>query len=201
MTAIETLLGRRPAAARALHHPAAPARRHRLGDLAPRRALCRGVRLGRDLRGLRGGDRRRVHQELRRQARALLDRRARGRDRGLGVPGAGARTKAPPSCACSTWSPPHAGSASARAWSRSAGCSPAPPATGRIVLWTNSILTSARRIYEAAGYRLIKSEPHRSFGQTSSARPGSSICSCYLRRSRDTARLGAAHRSCQRGAL
>jgi DNA-binding MarR family transcriptional regulator/GNAT superfamily N-acetyltransferase len=34
----------------------------------------------------------------------------------------------------------------------------------RIVLWTNSILTSARRIYEAAGYRLIETEPHRSFG-------------------------------------
>ncbi len=34
----------------------------------------------------------------------------------------------------------------------------------RILLWTNSILTSARRIYEAAGYRLVKSEPHRSFG-------------------------------------
>jgi DNA-binding MarR family transcriptional regulator/GNAT superfamily N-acetyltransferase len=35
----------------------------------------------------------------------------------------------------------------------------------RIVLWTNSILISARRIYEAAGYRLVKSEPHHSFGQ------------------------------------
>jgi DNA-binding MarR family transcriptional regulator/GNAT superfamily N-acetyltransferase len=34
----------------------------------------------------------------------------------------------------------------------------------RILLWTNSILTSARHIYEAAGYRLVKSEPHRSFG-------------------------------------
>ena len=34
----------------------------------------------------------------------------------------------------------------------------------RIVLWTNSILLSARRIYEAAGYRLMKSEPHKSFG-------------------------------------
>jgi len=34
----------------------------------------------------------------------------------------------------------------------------------RIELWTNSILTSARRIYEAAGYRLVKSEPHTSFG-------------------------------------
>lgn len=34
----------------------------------------------------------------------------------------------------------------------------------RIVLWTNSILVSARRIYEAAGYRVVGSEPHRSFG-------------------------------------
>jgi DNA-binding MarR family transcriptional regulator/GNAT superfamily N-acetyltransferase len=34
----------------------------------------------------------------------------------------------------------------------------------RILLWTNSILTSARRIYETAGYRLIESEAHRSFG-------------------------------------
>jgi DNA-binding MarR family transcriptional regulator/GNAT superfamily N-acetyltransferase len=35
----------------------------------------------------------------------------------------------------------------------------------RIELWTNSVLASARRIYEAAGYRLVKSEPHRSFGR------------------------------------
>jgi DNA-binding MarR family transcriptional regulator/GNAT superfamily N-acetyltransferase len=34
----------------------------------------------------------------------------------------------------------------------------------RIVLWTNSVLASARRIYEAAGYRLVQSEPHHSFG-------------------------------------
>ncbi len=34
----------------------------------------------------------------------------------------------------------------------------------KIVLWTNSILTAARGIYAKAGYRLIASEPHRSFG-------------------------------------
>ena len=34
----------------------------------------------------------------------------------------------------------------------------------RIRLWTNSVLTAARRIYQKAGYQLIASEPHHSFG-------------------------------------
>jgi DNA-binding MarR family transcriptional regulator/GNAT superfamily N-acetyltransferase len=34
----------------------------------------------------------------------------------------------------------------------------------KIMLWTNSVLTSARRIYENEGYRLVHQEPHRSFG-------------------------------------
>ena len=34
----------------------------------------------------------------------------------------------------------------------------------RIRLWTNSVLLAARAIYERNGYRLIASEPHRSFG-------------------------------------
>jgi DNA-binding MarR family transcriptional regulator/predicted N-acetyltransferase YhbS len=32
-------------------------------------------------------------------------------------------------------------------------------------LWTNGVLTSARHIYEKAGYRLLRSEAHHSFGQ------------------------------------
>jgi GNAT superfamily N-acetyltransferase len=35
----------------------------------------------------------------------------------------------------------------------------------KIVLWTQSILTSAHRIYERAGFRLVKEEPHHSFGK------------------------------------
>jgi GNAT superfamily N-acetyltransferase len=34
-----------------------------------------------------------------------------------------------------------------------------------LTLWTNSVLVSARRIYEAAGFKLCKEESHHSFGK------------------------------------
>lgn len=34
----------------------------------------------------------------------------------------------------------------------------------KITLWTQSILTAAHRIYQAAGFRLVREEPHHSFG-------------------------------------
>jgi DNA-binding MarR family transcriptional regulator/GNAT superfamily N-acetyltransferase len=36
----------------------------------------------------------------------------------------------------------------------------------KITLWTQSILVAARRIYQDAGFKLVATEPHRSFGQS-----------------------------------
>jgi len=41
---------------------------------------------------------------------------------------------------------------------RAAGCT-------AVTLWTNDVLASARRIYEAAGFDLMDQESHHSFGQ------------------------------------
>src|SRR5216684_1118754 len=78
--------GRAPRQA-ALPAAAASARRHGLGGEPARHALCAGIRLEPRVRGAGRGDRRRLHQEFRREPRALLDRGDRRRAGRLGVRG------------------------------------------------------------------------------------------------------------------
>jgi DNA-binding MarR family transcriptional regulator/GNAT superfamily N-acetyltransferase len=42
---------------------------------------------------------------------------------------------------------------------RQAGCK-------RLTLWTNDVLTAARRLYQGAGFRLVHQERHKSFGKS-----------------------------------
>ena len=52
-----------------------------------------------------------------------------------------------------------------RGWSSNASRFARSQGYRRITLWTQSILVAARKIYQDAGFKLVASEPHRSFGQ------------------------------------
>jgi DNA-binding MarR family transcriptional regulator/GNAT superfamily N-acetyltransferase len=44
-------------------------------------------------------------------------------------------------------------------------CSARSKGYEKLSLWTNDVLVSARKIYQAAGFRLMREEPHHSFGK------------------------------------
>ena len=71
-----------------------------------------------------------------------------------------------PSCACCWSSRPDADRDSASDWSANASRSRKASGYRKITLWTQSILVAARKIYQDAGFKLVATEPHRSFGQS-----------------------------------
>ena len=102
--------------------------------------------------------------------RTLLDRRDGRPECRLRVPGQGRRDgrAAAPAAGRSGRARTRARHAADR---RMRSLRPRSAAIAGITLWTHSVLTAARHIYEQAGFRLTSSEKRKSFGQgTSSAR-------------------------------
>ena len=71
-----------------------------------------------------------------------------------------------PVSACSWSTRKRAASGSAPASSANACASPSNAgATNKVTLWTRCVLTAARHIYEKAGFKLKRTEEHRSWSQ------------------------------------
>src|SRR5207247_2757065 len=127
------------------------------------RALLAGVRVARIVRGAGRGHRREIHHPPRPQARALLDRRSRRgacRLRVLRQEVQDRRETSPPAR--------RAAGARPRRWlatRRRVHPFRARSGIRELTLWTNDVLVAARRIYERAGFELVESERHRSFGK------------------------------------
>ena len=68
-------------------------------------------------------------------------------------------------CACCWSIRKRAAWGSARAWSTNACVSRAQAGYKKITLWTHSILTAARHVYEKAGFTLTSSENKHSWGK------------------------------------
>ena len=122
--------GRAPARRRDARAASAPDGGPGMDRLSARGALRPGVGLWRALRGDGRGHRRGVPAQVRSAPRALLDGRARRRDRGLDRARADARPPSASSACC--WSSPRPGAwAWAGGWSTNASASRARWATGR----------------------------------------------------------------------
>ena len=57
---------------------------------------------------------------------------------------------------------PAALASGAREWTRASLAQ--EPGYRELTLWTNDIFVAARRTYQASGFRLVREEPHHSFG-------------------------------------
>ena len=122
--------------------------------------------LGHQFRGAGRRDHRAIPQIVRPVARALLDRRDRRRAGRLGLSGQRLATKSPKlrlllvdpdGARTGRWT---------RGWSNECIRFARRCGYRKITLWTQSILVAARKIYQDAGFVLVATEPHRSFGQS-----------------------------------
>ena len=164
MRTVETLLGDRPASARVVRAPAAPAGRHRLGGLLPWPALRAGIRLGRD----------RSKRWSREIAARFVKRYNPKRERcwiaerdGQNVGSVFVVEKSPTVAQLRLLivDPSARGAGIGRrlvaeciAFARRGGYR-------KLMLWTNGGLDAARHLYEDAGFRLTREARHHSFGK------------------------------------
>ena len=142
------------------HAPAPPTWGHRMGDNAPRRAVQRIARVGREIRGPRRTHSGRPHRRLQSVARTHLDR-TKGQRAGRVYR---ART-AIAECRATPYA--HRRTLGPGIGRRGLACVETARDLGyeRMVLFTSRGLNSARRLYEAEGFQLTSEEEQDLWGE------------------------------------
>ena len=127
-------------------------RRHRLGRVAARRALCAGIWLGHQFRSAGRRDRRAVPRDhsTRRASIAGSPRSTASRSARSSWSGHPTRSR---NCGCCWWRKKARGLGVGARWSSNASASRGDSGYRSITLWTQSILVAARGIYQRAGFR------------------------------------------------
>ena len=128
-----------------------------------RRALRAGIRLGRAVRGRLRANRRRLRQQPRSKARTVLDRRNRRRKRRHHHAGEGFAKVA--RIRLLLLEPNARGIGLGARWSTNASALRGAQAIKKSRCGPTVCLLAARHIYQKVGFKLMRTERHRSWGQ------------------------------------